>query len=296
MKCPKCGQETVNINNKHICTACGIVTNEASAPKEQILRQIKEKLAGQAPQEKYVSPVELMKEANAVATQPVASALNYPLASKIAVMPKHSIPDFPGGVQPPPRKIETNHHFQNAEENFAVQVGAMQTPDQNGDEKQSIFPNHGNIHVGPESDNDFGSETRAGLPELNIEPIHKEVSPRPISQAQNTVSAIPAPVPQGEPIPNAAQAIPASGGAQASGIQNVAPAPTGPVPGGFQAFSADEETIYPSHQVSPILIKILIFSFVALALFGVVYLLYDQAHIFSSMGNIGQFLGERLFK
>lgn len=46
MKCPRCGQETVNISNKHICTACGIVISEPT-PRDQVLNQIRSKVASQ---------------------------------------------------------------------------------------------------------------------------------------------------------------------------------------------------------------------------------------------------------
>ncbi len=68
MKCPKCGQEMIHINNQHICTVCGIVANEFS-PKDQVLNQIRAKVKAQTAQnaqkqEEYVSPVAVAKEEN----------------------------------------------------------------------------------------------------------------------------------------------------------------------------------------------------------------------------------------
>lgn len=59
MKCPKCGQETISINNRDVCTVCGVVYG-SSTPKEQVLTQIKEKVLPQkeSGKEVFVSPIE----------------------------------------------------------------------------------------------------------------------------------------------------------------------------------------------------------------------------------------------
>jgi|GEM_PF-1950020 len=85
MYCPKCGQTTININGKEICTSCGIVFDD-SLPKEQILQQIKSNIslnkADSAPKEEYVSPsakylkemlLEAERKSQSIGTQSIPS-------------------------------------------------------------------------------------------------------------------------------------------------------------------------------------------------------------------------------
>ncbi len=60
MYCPKCGQITINLNGKEVCTNCGIVFDDLM-PKEQVLSQISAKAKAKnaifEPVEEYISPV-----------------------------------------------------------------------------------------------------------------------------------------------------------------------------------------------------------------------------------------------
>lgn len=61
MYCPQCGQITININDKDICTTCGIVFSD-DVPQKQVLGQIKSKISEKKKsteaKEAYVSPME----------------------------------------------------------------------------------------------------------------------------------------------------------------------------------------------------------------------------------------------
>ena len=63
MYCPKCGQIAVNLNGRDICTKCGIVFDN-DLPREQILNQIRSKMAQQVSsnKESYMSPIALAEK------------------------------------------------------------------------------------------------------------------------------------------------------------------------------------------------------------------------------------------
>lgn len=66
MYCPKCGQPTVHLNGRDICTKCGIVFDSVH-PREQILSQIKSKVvqtrAKNSQETDYTSPIAIASQA-----------------------------------------------------------------------------------------------------------------------------------------------------------------------------------------------------------------------------------------
>ncbi len=284
MKCPKCGQEAVNINNRHICTACGIVVDNFGAPKEQILGQLRSKVAPpKAPIEQYISPMQKARELSArqreeeldrmaSGTVALAEGQHEKLSKAFpSAVPERKLPDFPINIAP---DLQTNHHLKTTakEEPVVQEIPKQEVPEQEAPKAPTVFPTHSVVEAGGQHE-----EIQLDVPEakeVNIEPIHPDVV------SENIVTPN-VPVPEKQP--------------EASAPAPPAPAITANA-GNIYAGQINSKSIYPSHQVNPILLKILIFSLLALLIFAVVYLIYSSTNGFSGAGNISQFLGENLFK
>ncbi|RJO62055.1 hypothetical protein C4544_00965 [candidate division WS5 bacterium] len=230
MYCPKCGQVTVHLNGRDICTKCGIVFDN-DLPKEQILRQIRSKIAKTQARgtqdESYTSPIAV--------------------ASKNPVLPKESSPSIVvadrtvGEIQ---RDTRLGKEAAEAKEEAQATQSAKSTPNLPG---PTIY--------------DFGETASASLSEQQSVPL------------QNTDVSASADSPA----------------AQGNIIQNQQAVYQG-------ANTAGSETIYPSHEVNPILIKIFISVFSILVFFVIVYILYANFSAAKGMiDNIIRFLGERVF-
>lgn len=253
MRCPKCGQEMIHINNQYICTACGIVANEFS-PKQQILGAIKQKMAAQntAKQEEYVSPVAIATEKpqaqQDISTNPVPKIDQQALAG---ITLDQIIKELAAGAV----KLNKGTTDKNAEDYL-----------------------------------DSGSEGEKVIPRIGTE--GKEVASQESEASQKQIQPPPASVQVVQPVqPEAAQ------------VENVAPANMTFSPpltsqdtmGSLQVsqvLESDQEEIYPSHQVNPILIKTLIYVFVALVLFVIGYLIYTnpgaRGFIDNTLKNLGK--------
>ena len=262
MRCPKCGQEMIHINNQYICTACGIVANEFS-PRSQVLASIKKKMAAAqtaSQQEQYVSP-------SAVAT-----------AEK-------------------PAGISTMHRQENAAAKGDMSV---KTLDQIA--REMVNQNQTREEIGGEPVPGFSVET---TPSMIPETEGEKIIPRPEQQV-----GAPGTEEQNNPVQQAAVQAPetvlhdADGGSlfaspavqTSQGTGMTAPS-SGVTDFSLEVGATGSQMIYPSHQVNPILIKILIFVFALLALFVIGYFVY--ANFGGAKGftdNFTRFLGENIFK
>lgn len=255
MKCPKCGQEMININNQYICTACGIVANEFS-PRSQVLASIKKKMAAAqvvSVPEEYVSPT-------AVAT-----------AEK-------------------PTGVSTMHN----KENSATKK------DTSGQTLEQIARDVVNQNQTRE---DMGSVPVSGFsvestPNMVSETEGEKVIPRPEqqlgvqeTQEQNIpVQYAPTQVPENVPGSNDNGSLFMSPEVPANQATTMLPQPSGNTD---LLGATGSQTIYPSHQVNPILIKILITVFILLTLFVIGYFAYNNLGI---VNFITKFLGDDLPK
>ncbi|MEK7447715.1 MAG: hypothetical protein AAB632_02900, partial [Patescibacteria group bacterium] len=223
MKCPKCGQEMININNQYICTACGIVANEFS-PKSQVLASIKRKMAAAQTipqQEQYISPT-------AVATV-----------------------EKPAGVS-------TMHN----KENSAVKVDMSgKTLDQLA--RDVVNQNQTREDIGGAPVPGFSVES---TPNMVPETEGEKVIPRPQVAQEQSIPTQETPIQISEAVPNNAENgslfIPPEAQAGQSTVMTPQPGEKTDLVG-----TTGSQMVYPSHQINPILIKILITVFILLFLF-----------------------------
>jgi len=243
MKCPRCGQETVNISNKHICTACGIVISE-SVPRDQILEQLRSKVASQnagIQASNSVSAVANMGQRNAPNTG--TATIARPLQPHEAVAGK-TLDQISREMllqnNLPKQRTETSHTY-----DAPVEASPEMLPDTDG---ERVIP--------------------------RVELTNTE--PQVPKQVEQTVQAQPSQV---------------TAEGQDIGTANV----ISPVYTNHSTVSG--QAIYPSHQVNPIFIKILIMLVAILILSVGGYVVYSN---FSGTGkfadNIIKYLGESFFK
>lgn len=243
----------IHINNQYICTACGIVANEFS-PKQQVLGAIKKKMAAQntSKQEEYVSPVAIATE------QPQA---------------QQYIPPNPAS------KIDQQALAGITLDQIIKELAAG-----------AVKLNKGTTDKNEEDYLDSGSEGEKIIPRIGTE--GKEVASQDSEVPQKQVQAPPAPVQVAQPVQS-----------EAIQVESVAPANMTFPPSSTsqdtmgslqvsQVLEGDQEEIYPSHQVNPILIKTLIYVFVTLVLFVIGYLIYTnpgaRGFIENTLKNLGK--------
>lgn len=247
MKCPKCGQEMIHINNQHICTVCGIVANEFS-PKDQVLNQIRAKVKAQTAQntpkeEEYISPVAVAKEKNEVIDRTEAA--------------KKYI------VQPTPMSDKTLDQMARAlmvNQNSKVESSETENGEEVGAEK--VIPRI--VETSPEEGSSIQTAA-VSQPNLDVQNSEASILQENVVKEKNTEEFI----------------MPESGKTDFT----VEPAP------------ASSQMVYPSHQVNPILMKILIGLIVLMIFLVICYIIY--ANFRGARGLIDgiiQYLGLNFFK
>jgi uncharacterized Zn finger protein (UPF0148 family) len=252
MYCPKCGQITVNLNGRDICTKCGIVFDNA-LPREQVLSQIRSKMAKQVSsnEEQYTSPIAVAKRKNS--------------QEKII---SNKIPADTAKTNTPSR-TKTLEDIQRE-----IRAG-QRPPEDSATQSQNTLSRQ---EAMPEGDFLRGGEGAVSAPEAPI--IHEFNEPsgsQPASSIQN---------------------ISADSIASNTPAVNITPQNTSEKDtlSSESINTYENQAVYPSHQVNPILIKIFITVFSILVFFVIVYILY--ANFGAARGlvdNIIRFLGERVF-
>lgn len=262
MKCPKCGQEMIHINNQYICTACGIVANEFS-PKSQVLASIKKKMADAqavSKQEEYISP-------SAIATAEKSAA--------ISTMHGQGNPETKGDMS-----------GKTLDQIAREVVNQNQTREKTGGELVPGFSVESAPSMVPETEGEKvipRSDQQAGISEMEEQNILAQraavQTPEAVPSSDDSGSLFESPAVQTDQ--GTGMAVPSSGTADFS----------------LEAGTTGSQIIYPSHQVNPILIKILISVFALLALFVIGYLVYANFSVAKGLiDNFIKFLGENIFK
>ncbi len=226
MFCPKCGQVTINLNNKEVCTNCGIVFDDLNA-KEQVLSQIRAKAqvktAPEEPVEEYISPAGLV--------------------TKAEPMPK-------------PRAYEHTEKNIQASGTIEEMARRMHTPP---------------IKIAPP----------VAQAAVEIAPAESSVQ-KVIPQEQPAFKNPSAMMPPSAPSPAVQTSSKSSAELQINTEENEQP---------------NAPRIYPSHEVNPILIKMLIGIFViALLVLGGMFLYSHLTFLRDTVNNIIKGVGVNLFK
>lgn len=308
MKCPKCGQDLLNINGREICTSCGVQGQGASLAV-QIADNIKAKVPAIPAVEEYVSsldqgpvqaaqPVQVPQPGEETVTDLLAKTQAAQREKEIALKDQASqavtsdIPDFPDK----PEELEV---IPRTEETVADL--AKNETDASSEEAET---------------EENSEATRSSIPDFPTE----EPTTAPIQKNQNTETAA---SPSSDQAPIAGPVLRANEGEKVIPITeeftseireknsvnaeiqqlsnqikdessklNIEPFESGFPVGGEQA-----KTSYPSHQLSPQFIKLLIIVLAVILVFGTIgYVYLNFESVARIVNRIVVFVGESFFQ
>lgn len=298
MKCPKCGQDFLNINGREICTACGI-QRQGSTMAVQIADNIKAKVPLPPEAEEYVSPLSQALPPAAQSNEETVTDLlakaqaarreeDLALERKAFQTITSDIPDFPD-------KSEETKTASQLEDTVA---DLTKKETEVGQEEQEIVENP---ETGRSSIPDFPTDEPAEQEEQNSEVMASPSSAEapasgPVLKANEGEKVIPmtaeftSEIRQKNSVNAEIQQLSDQIQDESSKLK-IEPFVSGFPVGGEQA-----KTSYPSHQLSPQFIKLLIIFLAVVLVFGTIGYIYLNFESVARMVNrLVVFVGESFF-